>query len=108
MLNKVDTIKSLIFLLLIICSGLTQTTIATTSKQNKDKDFHVGVCTHFSQGKGIIEMNIRSMKNAGIGAIRDEATWSSLERQKGRLVKQVNTQTGQLSSVQPMFQNIHS
>ena len=88
MLNKVGIIKSLTCVSLIFFVGLTETTLATssTSTQNKAEDFHVGVCTHFSQGKGIVELNIRSMKNAGIGAIRDEATWSSLERQKGRLV----------------------
>ena len=48
--------------------------------------FDVGVCTHFSQNKGIVEMNLRSMKHAGITSIRDEAGWSSLERERGRLV----------------------
>jgi hypothetical protein len=51
-----------------------------------DRCFHVGVCTHFSQNKGIVEMNLRSIKYAGITAIRDEATWSAVERQKGKLV----------------------
>jgi len=88
MLKRVGIIKSLTFVSLILCICLTETAVAnsTTSTQNKAEDFNVGVCTHFSQDKGIIELNIRSMKNAGIGAIRDEATWSSIERLKGTLV----------------------
>jgi hypothetical protein len=80
--------KSLAFISLIFCFGLTEISIANSSKstQNITEDYNVGVCTHFSQNKGIIELNIQSMKNAGISAIRDEATWSSTERQKGRLV----------------------
>ncbi len=88
MLKKVGIMKYMAFVSLIICICLTETTIAdsTTSTRNKAEDFNVGICTHFSQDKGIVELNIRSMKNAGIGAIRDEATWSSIERQKGRLI----------------------
>ncbi len=51
-----------------------------------DGRFQVGACTHFSQGKGIVEMNLRSIKHAGIDSIRDEVGWSSVERQKGTLV----------------------
>ena len=67
MLNK-TIIKSLTVVLLILCVGLAKNTIANASKSktNTTEDFHVGVCTHFSQGKGIIDLNIRSMKNAGI------------------------------------------
>ena len=88
MLIKVGIIKSLIVISVVFCFGFTETSIAnrTETMQSKNKVFNIGVCTHFSQGKGIIEMNIQSMKNAGIGAIRDEATWSSLERQKGRFI----------------------
>ena len=88
MFNKVGIMKFLTVVSLIFCFGLTENSIAnsTTSSPNRTEDFNVGVCTHFSQDKGIIDMNIRSMKNAGIGAIRDEVTWSSLERQKGILI----------------------
>lgn len=88
MLNKSSVIKSLAVVFLIFWVGLTKTAVAKRqfSTGNTAKGFYVGVCTHFSQDKGIVEMNIQSMKNAGIGAIRDEATWSSLEREKGRLV----------------------
>jgi hypothetical protein len=86
--NNIGITKFLTVIYLVFCSGLIKTATAdsSTSTQNKSEHFLVGVCTHFSQGKGIIEMNIHSMKNAGIGAIRDEATWSSLERQKASLV----------------------
>jgi len=86
--DKTGIIKFPIVLLLVFWAGLSNTAVGSrlSSKDNKGKGFYVGVCTHFSQDKGIVEMNIESMKNAGIGAIRDEATWSSLEREKGRLV----------------------
>jgi hypothetical protein len=88
MFNKVNIIRYLVVVSLIFCFNSIQTAIAnnSTSPQNKAEVFNVGLCTHFSQGKGIVELNIRSMKNAGIGSIRDEATWSSIERQKGSLV----------------------
>ena len=47
--------------------------------------FRVGVCTHFSQGKGLVDANLRSMNRAGITTIRDEATWGAIERTKGEL-----------------------
>jgi hypothetical protein len=47
--------------------------------------FEVGACTHFSQGKGILELNLDSLKSAGIGAIRDEVGWGAVEAQKDRL-----------------------
>ncbi|MEN6578470.1 MAG: hypothetical protein ABFD90_19145 [Phycisphaerales bacterium] len=48
--------------------------------------FVVGVCTHFSQGKGVLDRNIESIQRAGIVSIRDEVGWGSVEREKGRLV----------------------
>jgi len=86
--DKTGIIKFPFVLLLVFWAGLSDTAVGSrlSSKDNKGKGFYVGVCTHFSQDKGVVEMNIESMKNAGIGAIRDEATWSSLEREKGRLV----------------------
>jgi hypothetical protein len=86
--DKTGIIKFPIVLLLVFWAGLSNTAVGSrlSSKENTAKGFYVGVCTHFSQDKGVVEMNIESMKNVGIGAIRDEATWSSLEREKGRLV----------------------
>lgn len=47
--------------------------------------FIVGVCTHFSQGKGHVQMNLDMIKAAGMTAIRDESGWSGVERVKGQL-----------------------
>ncbi len=47
--------------------------------------FQVGACTHFSQGKGIVDRNLDAIKSAGISAIRDEVGWGSVEREKGQL-----------------------
>jgi len=46
--------------------------------------FTVGVCTHFGQSKGILPANLSLMRQAGVTAIRDEISWSAVERQKGR------------------------
>jgi len=48
-------------------------------------DFIVGACTHFSQGKGLLERNVESLRQAGIASIRDEVGWGAIEREKGRL-----------------------
>ena len=48
--------------------------------------FLVGACTHFSQGKGVVELNLDSIKGVGIDAIRDEVGWGSVEREKDKLV----------------------
>ncbi len=50
--------------------------------------FVVGACTHFSQGKGDLEPNLALVRRAGIGSIRDELSWASVERQRGQLVMQ--------------------
>lgn len=47
--------------------------------------FIVGACTHFSQGKGLLERNIESLQQAGIASIRDEVGWGAIEREKGEL-----------------------
>ncbi len=47
--------------------------------------FWVGACTHFCQGKGLVEQNLESIRQAGIDSIRDEVVWSAIEREKGRL-----------------------
>jgi len=48
--------------------------------------FFVGACTHFSQGKGVIELNLDSIRQAGIDSIRDEVAWGAVEQEKGKLV----------------------
>ncbi len=47
--------------------------------------FIMGACTHFWQGKGILEKNVDMLLQAGFNSIRDEATWSSVEQEKGKL-----------------------
>jgi polysaccharide biosynthesis protein PslG len=51
----------------------------------ESQPFMVGACTHFSQGKGVVSMNLDSIKGAGIDAIRDEVAWGAIEREKDRL-----------------------
>lgn len=87
MVARTEFFKLLIVAFLIWAIGLNDAVFAdrAPAAPNSSKSFHVGVCTHFSQNKGIVQMNIRSMKNAGIGAIRDEVGWSSIEREKGKL-----------------------
>ena len=48
--------------------------------------FIVGVCTHFGQGKGSLPANLSLMRQAGVTGLRDEISWSGVERQKGRYV----------------------
>jgi hypothetical protein len=50
-----------------------------------DDAFVVGACTHFSQGKGILDRNLERIKQAGIASIRDEVGWGAVEREKGKL-----------------------
>jgi hypothetical protein len=48
--------------------------------------FLAGACTHFGQGKGMLDRNLNSMRQGGIVSIRDEVVWSELERERGKLV----------------------
>jgi hypothetical protein len=50
-----------------------------------DEAFVIGACTHFSQGKGILDRNLERIKQAGIASIRDEVGWGAVEREKGKL-----------------------
>lgn len=80
------TLRNPVIVLVIfaIC-GICPAAATSATAETPGARFYVGMCTHFSQNKGIVEMNLQSMKNAGIAAIRDEVGWSSLERTKGRL-----------------------
>jgi len=84
-LGNIRIAITLNLILLIYGVGTANPTIAKETSSSADI-FYVGVCTHFSQDKGILEANLQSIKNAGIGAIRDEVSWSSLERQNGQLI----------------------
>ena len=59
--------------------------LANAQPKLESPPFLVGACTHFSQGKGIVTMNLGSIKGAGISAIRDEVAWGAIEREKGKL-----------------------
>jgi len=48
--------------------------------------FVVGACTHFSQGKGLLDLNLDRIRHGGIASIRDEVGWGAVEREKGKLV----------------------
>lgn len=50
-----------------------------------ETSFLVGACTHFSQGKGALPLNLEMLSQAGIMSIRDEAGWRSVEQRKGEL-----------------------
>ena len=47
--------------------------------------FIVGVCTHFSQGKGLLAANLSMIRQAGARSIRDEVVWRGVEPEKGQL-----------------------
>ena len=67
----------------LIAVGLLSGAMSSGQAESR-QPFTVGVCTHFSQGKGIIELNLQCIKAAGITAIRDEAGWQGVEQVKGR------------------------
>ncbi|MCX5644964.1 MAG: cellulase family glycosylhydrolase [Phycisphaerae bacterium] len=54
-------------------------------RASQERAFIVGACTHFSQGKGILDLNLDRIKRAGISSIRDEVGWGAVEREKGKL-----------------------
>ncbi len=58
--------------------------VVAFAEAKAEKPFAVGVCTHFSQGKGHLQMNLYMIEAAGITAIRDEGSWSSVEQVKGQ------------------------
>jgi len=70
---------------LIVCLWLLVSCFAGAALAETN-EFIVGACTHFSQGKGVLERNIESIKQAGIASIRDEVGWGSVEQEKGKLV----------------------
>ena len=51
----------------------------------KPSPFIVGVCTHFSQGKGLLAANLSLIRQAGAASIRDELGWRGIEKEKGVL-----------------------
>jgi len=77
-------VSHVVVLVALVAASLS---IASGAQPALDRQpFLVGACTHFSQGKGMVELNIDSIKGAGIDAIRDEVGWGSIEREKGKLL----------------------
>jgi hypothetical protein len=62
-------------------AALVALTPATLAAQSR---FIVGVCTHFSQGKGILDANLAVIRQSGAISIRDEVAWGAVEREKGQ------------------------
>lgn len=81
---------SLVCLLSVVSCVLAGSVPARASKEPPHgvtpSSFVVGACTHFSQGKGILDLNLDKIRRAGIASIRDEVGWGAVEREKGRLV----------------------
>jgi hypothetical protein len=48
--------------------------------------FLLGVCTHFSNGKGQIGQDLRLMQEAGLNTDREDLPWKEIEKQKGQLI----------------------
>jgi hypothetical protein len=55
------------------------------SAQAPQPGFRVGVCTHFSQDKGLLDANLAVARQTGVTTIRDEVGWGALERTKDQL-----------------------
>ena len=84
MMRKVHAVVPLVIVMLFSLAAAAQTNPLPPSAQT-DR-FLVGACTHFSQGKGVVELNLASLQRAGIRSIRDEVPWGAIEREKGKLV----------------------
>ena len=69
--------------------------------------FHMGVCAHFGQQKGIPRLNLQQMKAAGITSLRDELGWGGVERQRNEYrIAEEQSQTFRLAAemgVRPML-----
>ncbi len=75
----------LLFVSCILVESMPVSAAQETPEGITPKGFVVGTCTHFSQGKGILDRNLDRIKQAGIASIRDEVGWGAVEREKGRL-----------------------
>ena len=72
-------------LLVALCVGSAFGVQGGAASESQARPFTVGACTHFSQGKGILDLNLDRIKRAGIASIRDEVGWGAVEREKGKL-----------------------
>ena len=66
------------YLIAIVC-------LALASPVAAEPPMTMGVCTHFVQRKGLLEENLRLIKQAGATSIRDEVPWAAVEREQGVL-----------------------
>ena len=64
----------------------TSVAAAAAQRPAADAKFIAGVCTHFAQGKGIVDANLSMIVQSGATSIRDEASWGGVEREKDKLV----------------------
>ena len=71
--------------LLRICPALALACATAAVEPLRPSPFIVGVCTHFSQGKGILSPNLSLIRQLGAASLRDEVVWRGIEREKGRL-----------------------
>lgn len=46
--------------------------------------FVVGACTHFGQGKGVLQQNLSMLRQSCISSFRDEIGWRAVEKTKGQ------------------------
>ncbi len=83
-MRMVRVVSPLVIVVLFSLGAAAQTTPQPSAPQ-VDR-FLVGACTHFSQGKGVLALNLASLQHAGIKSIRDEVPWGAIEREKGKLV----------------------
>lgn len=67
------------------CLLVLSVVIAPAVEPVSSSPFLVGVCTHFSQGKGVLAANLSLIRQAGVTSIRDEVVWREIEKEKGRL-----------------------
>lgn len=84
MRRKVSAVAALLIIVSSSLAALAQTNPQPASPQAAS--FLVGACTHFSQGKGVLELNLASLQRAGIRSIRDEVSWGAIEWEKGKFV----------------------
>ena len=81
--------------------------VAAVEPLKASSPFIVGVCTHFSQGKGLLAANLSLIRQAGVTSIRDDVVWRGIEREKGvlKMPEEWDTYVRRAASVgaQPML-----
>src|SRR5438270_198182 len=57
---------------------------SVTAALGRQQSAIIGVCTHFGQNKGVPEVNLALISQAGAMSIRDEVFWQGVEHEKGQ------------------------